>query len=93
MQRIARNESDCPEIFHHAKTEFGVDWNRCCDIFHRTEFMNQERKPTDFVLSELEENLQRNHPFWQNPDVQLAAQVIISFMKKNGVTEMRVNYD
>lgn len=90
---------DFDEIFNYADEEFGVHWNKCCDIFHRNEILcTPESRNMEICLSTIESNLKwdKEHPDSKYPyseDNKLAYKILISFMEKHNLKEMYVIND
>jgi hypothetical protein len=55
MKKVTRNEADFSELFRFAEEKFGIGWNDCCDLFHRSEFIRW-RNITELYLDDLEEH-------------------------------------
>ena len=88
---------DFDEIFKFAEEKYNIEWNACCDLFHRGHILcNDEGHDVTFELEELELNLKEN---MEKPSKYFTKQmergypIIIDFMKINNLTEMRVLND
>jgi hypothetical protein len=87
------------EIFNYAEKEFGVSWNRCCDIFHKGAILcTDEGKNTTLDIGEIEHSLEwdKEHPETKYPlseDTKLGYKILIDFMNKHKLEEMYVNND
>jgi hypothetical protein len=90
MNVVTRNEIDTSELFAYAEKNFGLDWNTCCDVFHRSQFLGEGF--TDLYLSELEEYLERYKDCECLPNYNKAVEITIACMKEHKVTEMRYIY-
>lgn len=95
MKKTTYNEADLGEFFKFAEDKFGVSWNECCDMFHRSEILNYHGV-TDFELEELEGDLaDPDWPYGDNEDgdnvkYEKANEILIAFAKENKVTEFRI---
>ena len=88
---------DFDEIFRFAEEKYNMEWNYCCDIFHRNPILcNDEGKDVTIDLEEFEETLKssetEHNPYFSEKD-KIGYPVVISFMKKNNLKEMRVLND
>jgi len=75
------------DIFYFAKEHFGIGWNDCCDMFHRSEILRQEGIVLYLrdIKYELESSrLQTNRK---------AYEVLRDFLEANALDEVLVLYD
>lgn len=88
---------DFDEIFVFAEEEHNIDWNSCCDIFHRGAILcTDEGKNRDIDLEEMEQSLEeylKTEPHYFTKEMRIGYPIVIDFMKKNNLTEMYVRND
>jgi hypothetical protein len=93
MKRVTRNEADFSDVFEFAKETLGHEWNRCCDLFHGSEFFSYQRYD-DFELEELEaeekEMTADPDDFDFLCDLGLARRIMIAYMKAKKVKTCRI---
>ncbi len=87
---------DFSEIFYFAESHSGLQWNECCDIFHRnSEVISspETRNKTVYLedrkaeLEWLSEN--KDSKYYKESEVKLN-EVLIAFMEEEGLEEMMV---
>lgn len=84
MKVCTYNEVDTNDLFGFAKEHFGHEWNRCCQIFERTEVLNYNSYK-DFYAKDIEGELPH-----LDGDEKLAYEVLLALMKHHNVKEIRV---
>jgi len=86
-----QNIVDFSEIFRFADNRFGIDWNTCCDIFHRTEILAYPGS-TELYLFDMKYDLKQgfSHCGDKKDQFKQAYEVLIAFMEKENVDEMLV---
>lgn len=88
---------DFDEIFHFAKDNYDMEWNTCCDVFHRGSILcNEEGKDKKIHLEEIESSLQyltERPTSPRNEERKKGYEIVIDFMKQNNLTEMHVLND
>jgi len=95
MAITKKNVADFADIFNFAKDNYGIDWNTCCDIFHRGAILcNDEGKDRDLDLEEIKMCLEDDlkHKYYSKEQRQ-GWEIVVSYMEKEGVEEMRVEND
>lgn len=90
MKTVIKNEAGFSELFDFAKERFGILWNPCCDMFHRTELLNYGRD-TDFELGQLKEDLDPQNKYAiKDPKRRKGVEVVIAFMQSHGVDSITI---
>jgi hypothetical protein len=88
---------DFDEIFKFAEKKYNIEWNDCCDIFHRNAIIcTDEGRDQEFDIDELEQMIKdakANNSKWFTPLVEKGYNIVLDFMKENKLEEMRVIND
>lgn len=86
---------DFADLFHWAgEAPRNVQWNHCCDIFHRTEIFNY-RGHTPFYLEEIKADLADDEYWASHKQLKVdhwkeAYTLLVAFMEENKLDEMLV---
>lgn len=89
---------DFDEVFHYAKEKHNIEWNKCCDIFHRGSILcTDEGKDLSVYLSDLEYSLEYDelpkNKLKYSEDKKLGIKILIEFMKKHNLEEAYIRND
>ena len=88
MKKVTRTEVDFSEIFEFAEKDHGIKWNAANDLFFRNEVLRYQRHD-DLTLEDIEWEL-CEEGFAAEGDVKKAFEILLDFMKKKNLKEMRV---
>lgn len=94
MAIIKKTVVDFSDIFQFAKKKHNIEWNTCCDIFHRNPILVcDEGRNKEFDLEEFENEykycLENPGKYFTESD-KIGYPIVIEFMKENNLTEMYV---
>ncbi len=65
MRTITKNEADFDELFRFAEKRFGIGWNDCCSLFHRSNVLNYHSH-TEFWLCDIIQQTQMYYDKGEN---------------------------
>ncbi len=83
---------DYSEIFDHADSRFGIEWDRCLEIFHEGRIiLSEEGKNVEFSVEDLERTLRENEE--AESYKILGYKILLDFMKENDLNEIYVEND
>lgn len=92
IKKVTRTEVDFSDIFWFAEEEpWKISWNESNDLFFHT--ILDYKSHNDFYLSDLEHDFATYTEEDKTKKIYRAMQIMIDFMKKNEVEEMRVFND
>lgn len=90
------NLVDFDEIFDFAEKHHKIEWNDCCDMFHRTPIIcDDEGHDQGFKLNNIIKILENpeNLIYKYTPKKQLAYQILKEFMEHHKIQSMHVLND
>lgn len=80
---------DYDEIFCYAKEKHNIEWNDCCDMFHRKSILcDDEGKNRTIYLEEL-----RDYSNKKDPIKIKGWEIVKEYMEENKLKEMYVDND